>query len=154
MLIRQMNRQECEDLLDRVGYGRLGCTRNNKPYIVPIYFVSRPGRLYGFATMGQKVEWMRENPFVCVEAEEVRGDSGWSSVVVSGHYEEFPDTPEYAERRREAQSSLEKVRPLWWKTGLAAAQTRTRFDRDVSLFFCVHVDEITGRCASPDPAQS
>ncbi len=153
MLVREMSRKECEDLLARLGFGRLACVRDNHPYVVPIYFVSESGRLYGFATTGQKIEWMRLNPFVCVEADEVLSHTAWRSVIVQGRYEEFPDTPEYAELRRLAQSRLETIRSLWWQPGFAAAQTRGRFDRDISLFYCIHIEEISGRLASPDPVE-
>ena len=96
MLLREMSREECDDLLGRLGYGHLACAHDNQPYVVPIYFVSDRGHLYGFSTKGQKIEWMRLNPRVCVEADEVLSHSQWASVVVQGHYEEYPDTPEYA----------------------------------------------------------
>ena len=151
MLVREMMRQECDELLARVGFGRLACDRDKQPYIIPIYFACTPSCLYGFATMGQKIEWMRLNPLVCVEADEVRGQMDWASVVVRGHYEEFPDTPKYSEQRQRAQALLENMRSLWWQAGFAAAQTRERFDRDITIFYCIHVDEVTGRRASPDP---
>ena len=66
----------------RLGYGRLACACNNRPYIVPIYFVYDDDRLYCFSTLGRKIEWMRENPLVCVEADEVRGHDDWTSVIV------------------------------------------------------------------------
>lgn len=153
MLVREMDRQESEALLERLGFGRLACVRDNQAYVVPIYFASEPGRLYGFATMGQKIEWMRLNPIVCVEADEILSTGEWASVILRGRYEEFPDTPEYSEPRRVAQSSLEKVRSLWWQGGFASAQTRGRFDRDITVFYCIHVEEISGRRASPDPAE-
>jgi uncharacterized protein len=153
MLVREMSRTECEDLLARLNIGRLACARDNQPYVVPIYFAPEPGCLYGFSTMGQKIEWMRLNPLVCVEADEVLSHSEWASVVVRGRYEEFPDTPEYAEPRRVAQSRLEKVRSLWWQTGFAAAQTRGRFDRDITVFYCIHIEELSGRRGSPDPVE-
>ena len=103
--------------------------------------------------MGQKIEWMRLNPIVCVEADEVLSASEWASVVIRGRYEEFPDTPEHAEWRRTAQARLENARSLWWQSGFAAAQTRGRFDRDMTLFYCIHVDEISGRRGSPDPVE-
>src|SRR6516162_9638365 len=114
MLIREMHAQECCDLLARLGTGRLGCARNNQPYIVPVYFAYEPDHLYGFATFGQKIEYMRANPHVCVEADEVLGQDNWVSVVVLGRYEELPDTPEYGQERRKAQSLLEK-RAMWWQ---------------------------------------
>jgi nitroimidazol reductase NimA-like FMN-containing flavoprotein (pyridoxamine 5'-phosphate oxidase superfamily) len=153
MLIREMMRQECEDVLARLSFGRLACSRDHQPYIVPIYFAGTPDCLYGFATMGQKIEWMRSNPLVCVEADEVRSQMDWASVVVRGRYEEFPDTPEYSKQRRQSQALLEKTRSLWWQTGFAAAQTRERFDRDITIFYCIHIDELTGRRASADPVE-
>lgn len=153
MLVSEMGRQECEELLTRSGFGRLACVRDNQPYVVPIYFAAEPGRLYGFSTMGKKIEWMRSNPLVCIEADEVVSDIEWTSVVVRGRYEEFPDRPEYAEPRQKAQSRLEKVRSLWWQTGFAAAQPRGRFDRDIAIFYCIHIEEISGRRGSPDPGK-
>jgi nitroimidazol reductase NimA-like FMN-containing flavoprotein (pyridoxamine 5'-phosphate oxidase superfamily) len=152
MLINEMSRQECHDLLARVDVGRLACARENQPYIVPIYFAYESDCLYGFATMGQKIEWMRSNLLVCVEVDEVRSHIDWASVVVRGRYEEFPDTPSYSKQRQKAQSMLEKVMSLWWKTGFAAAQTRGRFNRDITIFYCIHIEEISGHRASPDPA--
>jgi nitroimidazol reductase NimA-like FMN-containing flavoprotein (pyridoxamine 5'-phosphate oxidase superfamily) len=99
MLISEMSRQECRDLLARLSFGRLACAHANQPYIVPIYFAYEPDRLRAFAATGQKVEWMRLNPLVCLEADEVRSHVEWSNVVVRGRYEELPDTPEHAKVR-------------------------------------------------------
>jgi nitroimidazol reductase NimA-like FMN-containing flavoprotein (pyridoxamine 5'-phosphate oxidase superfamily) len=150
MLLGEMHSGECYELLARLGFGRLACARDNQPYIVPIYFAYEAERLYGFGTLGQKIEWMRSNPLVAVEADEVKSHLEWTSVVVRGRYEEFPDTPEYADRRQQAQSVLEK-RSLWWQTGFASAQTRGRFNRDLPVFYCIHIDEVSGHRAMPDP---
>src|ERR1700677_1176379 len=150
MLVSELRSGECYELLARLGFGRLACARDNQPYIVPIYFAYEPERLYGFGTLGQKIEWMRSNPLVAVEADEVKSHIEWTSVVVRGRYEEFPETPEYADRRQQAQSVLEK-RSLWWQTGLAGGQTRGSFNRDLAVFYCIHIDEISGHRAMPDP---
>ena len=78
MLISEMSGEECRDLLSRLGFGRLACAHQNRPYIVPIYFAYEPDHLYGFATMGQKVEWMRSNPLVCVDRKSTRLNSSHS----------------------------------------------------------------------------
>ncbi len=153
MLVAEMSRKECEDLLARQSLGHLACARENQPYIVPIYFASEPGQLYGFSTMGQKIDWMRRNPLVCVEVDEVIGATEWASVVVQGRYEEFPDTPEYAESRRKAQAQLEKATSLWWQTAIAVGQTRKRVDRDMTVFFCIHIEGVSGRQGRPDPVE-
>lgn len=151
MVISEINKQECRDLLARLGFGRLACARENQPYIVPIYFTYEADRLYGFATMGQKIEWMRSNPLVCVEVDEVLSRAEWTSVVVRGRYEEMPDTPKHQKMRQQAQASLEK-RSTWWQTGIAAGRARGHFKADVPVFFSIRIDEITGHRASPDPA--
>lgn len=153
MLIREMTGQESRDMLSRLGMGRLACTRDNRPYIVPVYFAYASDRLYGFATFGRKIEWMRLNPHVCVEADEVRSHFEWQSVIVIGRYEEFPDTAEYKDQRTQAQALLER-RFLWWQTAYAAKQTRKRVQQSSPVLYCVHIEEITGHSASPDPTET
>src|SRR5215475_959812 len=118
-----MNPEECRDLLARLGAGRLGCARNNQPYVVPIYFAYEGDCLYGFSTFGQKIEWMRENPLVCVEADEVFAHNNWKSVIVLGRFEDLSALPESDIRRRTAQAALEN-RCMWWQTAYAANQPR------------------------------
>lgn len=146
-----MSKQECRDLLARLGFGRLACARNRQPYIVPLYFAYEADRLYGFATMGQKIQWMRLNPLVCIEADEVRSSNEWTSVVARGRYEEIPDTPKQVKVREQAQSLLAKT-PMWWRTGFAARQIRDQRKDGVPILFFIRVEEITGYRASPDPA--
>jgi nitroimidazol reductase NimA-like FMN-containing flavoprotein (pyridoxamine 5'-phosphate oxidase superfamily) len=149
MRISKMQDRDCRDTLARLGFGRLGCARDNQPYIVPIYFAYEPDHLYGFATFGQKVEWMRSNPLVCVQSDEVLGDDNWTSIVVLGRYKELPDTPEYAKERSKAQSLLGK-RSMWWQTGYVASNVRSQSEPPSPVFYCVHIEEITGLRASPE----
>src|SRR5689334_22177645 len=104
MRISEMPDRECRETLRRLAFGRLGCAHDNQPYIVPVYFAYESDRLYGFATFGRKIDWMRSNPRVCVQADEVLSKDEWISVVVLGRYEEFPETPAYANERGKAQS--------------------------------------------------
>lgn len=153
MFVTELSRKECQEILARLGFGRLACARGAQPYIVPVYFAYEGGRLYGFGTMGKKFEWMRDNPQVCVEADEVRDHNHWTSVVVLGRYQELPDLPEFEVLRQQAQAALEK-RYLWWQNGFAAAQTRREFNRDIPVFYCVHIEEISGHRASADPVEA
>lgn len=153
MRINKMGLQECRNLLARVGFGRLACARENQPYIVPVYFAYEPDLLFGFSTMGRKIEWMRLNPSVCVEADEVLNRLNWASVVVLGRYEELPDTPEYAKERNQAQSSLEK-QLRWWEPGYVASQARGRRKPASPVFYRIHIEEVTGLRASPDQVES
>lgn len=148
MLIREMTPAKCDELLARTGFGRLACAHNNEPYIVPIYFGHQPGKLYGFAAFGQKIEWMRANPRVCVQVDEIAAPDDWMSVVVQGRYEELPDTPEYKQIRRWAISLLEAKSP-WWPSGYAASQVRTHPNAHPPVFYCIHIDRLSGVCGLP-----
>src|ERR671911_369841 len=96
MLIHELNSDECAEVLVRTHLGRLGCSRFDQPYIVPIHFsFDREHHcLYAFSTIGQKIEWMRENPKVCVEVEDVTDRTHWTTVLAFGRYEEMGDSAE------------------------------------------------------------
>jgi nitroimidazol reductase NimA-like FMN-containing flavoprotein (pyridoxamine 5'-phosphate oxidase superfamily) len=66
MLIQEMTEAECITILARARLGRLACAHQNQPYVVPIYFAYEQPYAYAFTTPGQKVEWMRYNPLVCL----------------------------------------------------------------------------------------
>ena len=57
--IGEMTSKDCPKILAGNRIKRLGCSSDNQPYVLPIYFVYEPDHLYGFATFGQKIEWMR-----------------------------------------------------------------------------------------------
>ena len=150
MNIREMPEAECRAMLAGRNVARLACARDNQPYIVPIHVDLEGDYLYGFATPGQKIEWMRENPLVCLETEELNTDRQWASVVVFGHYEELPNTPEYVGLRGVAER-LFQSHPMWWEPGavpLAAHEHRPR------VVFRILIGHMTGRRAELDPAKT
>ena len=148
MLIEDMTEQESLDLLSRVGFGRLGCAYKGQPYVVPMYFASSGRILYGFATFGQKIRWMRANPLVCVEAEEFHAHLGWKTVVVLGRYEELSDMPEWEAEREQAQGLLE-VRD-WWRG--PALMTSMHRGGSYEVWYRIHIERLTGFRTTREPA--
>jgi hypothetical protein len=143
MLIRDLTLQECQEMMIRTGFGRLGCAIDNQPYVVPIYFAYQPDHLYSFTTVGRKIEWMRKNPKVCVEVDEVVGHFQWMSVIVTGRYQELPNTPELSSERLQALKALDRSL-FWWQTAFAARELPTRHQTLEALFYCIHIDSMTG----------
>jgi len=99
MAIREMSREECLQVLAGARLARLACAHENQPYVVPVYLAyHQPATgeacLYGFTTPGQKVQWMRDNPQVCVEVDEAEASDKWVSVIALGRYEELPEASE------------------------------------------------------------
>jgi nitroimidazol reductase NimA-like FMN-containing flavoprotein (pyridoxamine 5'-phosphate oxidase superfamily) len=149
MLITKLRTKECREFLERIGFGRLGCANNNRPYIVPVYFIYEHERLYFFSTVGQKIAWMRENPLVCLEADEIHAHDDWVSVIALGRYVEIPNTEEDRKGWEHAHSLFQK-RSLWWQSGYTASQIRKQPKPAVPIFYCIVVEQLNGLRGSPD----
>jgi nitroimidazol reductase NimA-like FMN-containing flavoprotein (pyridoxamine 5'-phosphate oxidase superfamily) len=108
--------------------------------------------LYGFTTPGQKIEWMRENPLVCVEVDEVTAHNQWVSVIAYGRFEELTKTMESDEERLRAWQVL-KTHPGWGEPGCAAWAARARRDWTkpfVSVYYRIWIDRVTGQEATQE----
>ena len=146
MRIRDLSEVETVALLQRSDLGRLACARHDQPYIVPIHFSFDPdGKcLYSFSAVGQKIEWMRENPRVCVEVDDIAGKHHWTSVLIFGRYEELTASREDQAARRRAQELFE-LRPEWWFP--AAGKTSSREPHAV-VIYRIRIERMSGRQAS------
>jgi nitroimidazol reductase NimA-like FMN-containing flavoprotein (pyridoxamine 5'-phosphate oxidase superfamily) len=85
--IEDMTPRDMHALLQRVGYGHLGCTRAGRPYVVPIHYAYRHPDIYLFTTEGQKTDFISDNPEVCLQVEEVQDTTHWKSVIANGRAE-------------------------------------------------------------------
>jgi nitroimidazol reductase NimA-like FMN-containing flavoprotein (pyridoxamine 5'-phosphate oxidase superfamily) len=146
MLVHELTPHECAEILERTTLGRLACARDGQPYVVPIHFSFDIERscVYCFSMIGQKVNWMRDNPRVCLEVEDVASKDHWQTVLVFGRYEEIQDSPEEAEARQRAQLRFAQ-RPEWWLP--AAAKVGSR-ERHAIVVYRIQIDRVTGRRAS------
>lgn len=149
MLVQEMTEKECLEVLKQTRFGRLACARDNQPYVVPVYFACDGTYLYGFSTPGRKIEWMRTNPLVCLEVDEVTDQSRWKSVVVFGRYEELPDTAEWELERKSAYELLQQ-RVMWWQPAYVAMTHRESQHPFAPVFYRVHINKVTGHRATPD----
>jgi nitroimidazol reductase NimA-like FMN-containing flavoprotein (pyridoxamine 5'-phosphate oxidase superfamily) len=167
MFIHEMTADECRGALQKTSVGRLGCARDNQPYVVPIYFAfagehlygfSDETHLYGFTTVGQKIEWMRANRQVCLEIDELISKEQWMSVIVFGRYEELPDEPQYEAARMKAYELLLRQRAMWWEPAYMSDAHRESAHSIVPVFYRIQIDRMTGHRVTPDivevPAQA
>jgi nitroimidazol reductase NimA-like FMN-containing flavoprotein (pyridoxamine 5'-phosphate oxidase superfamily) len=149
MIIRDMTEDECRAVLRRSRIGRLGCARDNQPYVLPISFTCDGHYVFGFSTPGQKIDWMRANPHICLEVDERTSMEHWTSVVMLGRFEELPNTPEFAAARAEAQHALARDAGWWEYTAIPAAEWRRKSEPFTPIFYRLHIDKLTGHRATP-----
>jgi len=148
MIIRELTKIGSLDLLKRVPLGRLACARAGQPYIVPIYFACHDNSLYCASTVGQKIAWMRENPLVAVEVDQIKSAQQWESVIVSGEYEELSNGPETGDARQQAWALLQDANALWWEPGYVETILGSTERRTVPLFFRIRILQMTGHVAT------
>jgi uncharacterized protein len=142
MRITAISQEECGELLSRISIGRLACSLDNQPYIVPVSFSYEPGFIYVFSTLGQKIKWMRQNPKVCLQADEMGSGSNWMSVVVIGTYLELTQSQHTAERGH-AMEQLSQY-SQWWRNPLAERREQIGDSSIETVFFRIDIESITG----------
>lgn len=146
MQINAMNQFEIMHLVEHAKVGRLACVNESQPYVIPMNFVCRLGYFYSFTTYGRKIEWMRANPKVCIEFDEITATNDWQTVVVLGRYEEITDDPDHLDARNEAHALLSK-RAEWWEPAYVKTVIRDHL-RDVQpVYFRIQIKEMTGHKA-------
>ena len=152
MIIHEMTTQECKNFLTRTTFGRLACALDNQPYVVPIYFAFDGHHVYCFSTVGQKIEWMRTNPLVCLEVDEVVNHLHWTSVVALGRYEELCDVPDCLNPRQYALDWLQR-RAMWWQPAYVVSEHRGSQDPLTPIFYRIRIDNVTGHQGMPDSVE-
>ena len=149
MLINELTRQASIDLLTRTRFGRLACAHEGQPYISPMYCAYEDNYIYSFSTLGRKIGWMRLNPLVCVEADELVSPQDWATVVVLGKFEELPDTPRCEGSRKRAYHLLQR-RPVWWEPGYVKTVINEKTRPMEFVYFRIYIHQISGHRGTPD----
>ena len=157
MWVKELTTQQSLEVLSHTHLGRLACARGMQPYVVPIRFAYKDHWLYSFSESGQKIDWMRANPLVCLEADQMRREQ-WATVVVFGRYVELCDTPEFQSGRTLAFNLLQQQIVMWWEHGGMKEMPAGTPVAD-PIFYRIKLEQITGRCgfseqAVPDAKQA
>jgi nitroimidazol reductase NimA-like FMN-containing flavoprotein (pyridoxamine 5'-phosphate oxidase superfamily) len=111
--IREMSNNENESLLRRVNFGHLGCSRDDRPYVIPIHFAYREPEIYFFTTEGQKTEFIDENPEVCLQIEDITDGNHWQSVVIQGTAVRLSDGDEADHAMKLIKATNPTLTPAW-----------------------------------------
>lgn len=142
MLVRELTTPECHDVLKRASIARLACARDNQPYVVPVHVYFDGDWLYSFAMLGQKIAWMRENPRVCVQVDEIVDRTQWATVIAFGTYEELLHMPSQETERQRARELFQSA-PEWWQPAASTPRREVR----MAMVYRIRIGSLTGRRA-------
>ena len=144
MKLRELSESECLLMLGLNRVGRLACSREGRPYVVPINYAYADKRLYAFSMPGKKIDWLRANPLASVVVEAKEEKRGWRSVVVDGLFEELPDRLGHKVERDRAWGLLSR-HANWWEPGALKPKSRPLTDRSPHIFFRIIIEQVSGR---------
>ena len=99
----------------------------------------------GLPPSDRRVDWMRSNPRVCVEMDDVADQTHWTTILVFGRFEEVGDSaPDDIARRRALH--LFQQRPNWWLPGVAKREGGS--EHHSAVIYRIQIERVSGRRAS------
>jgi len=143
---RPLERDESQAILSRNHVGRIAYSFHDRVDIEPISYVCDGGWIYGRTSPGTKLTTLSHHRWVAFEVDEIDGPFDWRSVVVHGTvYWLTSDLSDASED--EVQAGLTLLRTVFPETLTGDDPTPFR-----TVLFRLSTSEITGRCASSQPA--
>lgn len=140
MEIVDLTRAECWSFISEGRLGRLACTKDNRPYVVPLGFAAESPYLYAFTTLGMKTDFLRANPHACVQFDEIGSLQSWTSVIVHGRYEEM-------ERDADCEHAFRLLnkKATWWEPAYVRTITQGHVRSATPVYFRLYVEDLSGR---------
>lgn len=138
-VFRELDRDQCDAILERNHVGRIAFSFHDRVDIQPIHYVRDDTWLYMRTDPGDKITTFAHNRWVAFEVDEIDGVFDWRSVVVRGGVYLLDRYGPASEReaRERAVALLQSVFPRTLEPGDPAPF------RDIVLR--IYIDEMTGR---------
>lgn len=139
--LRELDRDECQSILERNHVGRIAYAHRDQVDIEPIHYVLDGEWVYVRTSAGSKVATVAHNQWVAFEVDEVDELFRWRSVVVHGSIHTVSADLSGVETHRHAIDAMRQIIPE------ALTDSDPVPFRDVILR--IHLDEVTGRESEP-----
>jgi uncharacterized protein len=147
--IATMNPEEKIELLQKIGYGHLGCIHEGKPHVIPMQYYVKDDAIYMFTDRGTKSHDLTANPDICLQIEELSDIDNWSSITIAGRAEIIEDSPKFSEVAQVIKSQNPTFSPVINRE----ITDMSELERSIAIYQ-IHTDKITGTKAtsSSEPA--
>ena len=142
MIVREMRETECYDVIRAEQIGRLACSRDDQPYIVPIQYAYSEASIFSFSMPGKKIEIMRSNHRVCLEIEHFSNRENWCCVLVDGNFRELTSKED-----RQGAWILLQERSDWWEPGALKPGQQQLTGEHSHVYYEIEINSLTGRQA-------
>lgn len=148
-MLGELRADEIVEMLQNNEYGRLGCSVDNRTYIVPITYFFRGDHLLCHSRDGLKIQMMRKNASVCFELDEIQDFANWRCIVAWGTYEEITDPHAIEAAKEDFSEILLDMKAS--QTSLPPESNREEEHRVQkpayykTIFYKIILTEITGR---------
>ena len=150
-MLGHLNATEIESVLRHQVLARLGCHADNITYVVPVSYAYDGVYVYGRTQEGLKINLMRKNPRVCIQADIMENMANWQSVIAWGDFEELTDV---ATRNAALQKLVDRKLPFISSKTVHLSPQWPFPVRDIStitgIVFRIRLIEKTGRFESND----
>jgi nitroimidazol reductase NimA-like FMN-containing flavoprotein (pyridoxamine 5'-phosphate oxidase superfamily) len=137
--MESLSREEALEVLESAPVAHLGLIDGDEPYVTPMSFVVEGERIFFRTIAGRKLDALRENPSVCIEASRYDEETGdWESVIIRG---EARETDEDAIQQDVIASLLRKYEKA---VGPPLGGRGVRPLQDLPRVVIVEIEEISG----------
>ena len=146
-MLGELSLDEIERVLESNVIGRIGCSGDNRIYVVPVTYVYENDSVIGHTAEGLKIELLRKNPACCFQVDEVQNISSWRSIIAWGRFEELKGE----EAEKALAKLVEKLGPLMPNEDGQLARmgpissSRVSTQRYNSIMYRIRLTEKTGR---------
>ena len=135
MSIGKLGKTDALAILRKGTLGRLGCIAADWPYVVPVNYYFDGENIYIHTLPGKKLDALRANPRVCLQADEIKDSYNWRSVIAYGTFEEVSSEETRENVLTKLYSKLPHMTPV--ESRLVKGMTGT-------IVFRIKVEELTG----------
>ncbi len=150
-MLGKLDEFQMDALLRSEILGRIGCTKEDSPYVIPLTYAYDGKTLYCHTSEGKKIDLLRRNPSVRFQVDKVFDLKNWQSVIVNGEYKELRGSD-----ADEAVQFFKRRLPPFPHGNISQSFTNMNLHKHKSgktkteVIFKIEIDSITGRFEKED----